>query len=180
MTLAPPRVPPRPIRRFDLTAAHKVIQEILFELYGCVSPSDFPDWLDFQPLHPNGQIPRLADTRRRAPLKEHRRQIGELLGVLNYIRSHRDEGIQSARADAVECVKVGLYEMKRKRAVKWDNVSRRFTGILYGVFSLALVYIFHATFQLCTTITVLARMRAVESVRTSYAPHVRQPFLDCF
>ncbi|KAF8603444.1 hypothetical protein BDV93DRAFT_544647 [Ceratobasidium sp. AG-I] len=93
-------------RHFDATAAHMSIQDVL----------------------PNGQIPRLAETRRNAPLKDHRRRLEELLEVLDGIRSYGDEGVRRARADVVEQVEGELHELKRKKAAIWDKTSSALLG----------------------------------------------------
>ncbi|QRW01394.1 BAG domain protein [Ceratobasidium sp. AG-Ba] len=73
----------------------------------------------------NGQVPRLADTRRNQPLSEHRSSLEYLLDVLNGVPSYRDEGVKVAREKAIARVRKELEEIKLKKATAWKNQLRR-------------------------------------------------------
>ncbi|KAF8603464.1 hypothetical protein BDV93DRAFT_544660 [Ceratobasidium sp. AG-I] len=116
---------PSPPKRthFDPTSAHSTIQGVLQELNARVAAFDFPRHLDFQAPPGNGLVPQLADTWRNKPLKDHRQRLEELLNLLSDVRSHGDEGVRRARADAMERVRGELTVLKQKKGAVWYNVA---------------------------------------------------------
>ena len=120
-------LPPPPKRtHFDPTSAHNTIQGVLQELNARVAAFDFPRHLDFQAPPGDGLVPQLADTWRNKPLNDHRQRLEELLNLLSDVRSHGDEGVRRARADAVERVRGELSVLKQKKGAVWYNVSEWF------------------------------------------------------
>lgn len=124
-----PQLPPAPepaqtSRPTGTTSAHNTIGWVLEDLNDLVKNFQFPSRLDFCEPSNDGQIPRLADTRRNRPLAEHRSSLEYLLDVLDGVRSHGDEGVKAARAKAVERVRNELEELKLKKGAAWKNVSR--------------------------------------------------------
>ncbi|QRV72354.1 BAG domain protein [Ceratobasidium sp. AG-Ba] len=90
-------------------------------------PPSAPRTVQASPVSPagNGQVPRLADTRRNQPLSEHRSSLEYLLDVLNGVPSYRDEGVKVAREKAIARVRKELEEIKLKKATAWKNQLRR-------------------------------------------------------
>ncbi|QRV87254.1 BAG domain protein [Ceratobasidium sp. AG-Ba] len=127
---APPPSAPRtvqasPVSPAGTTSAHNTIGWVLKDLEDLVKNFKFPSRLDFSEPSSNGQVPRLADTRRNQPLSEHRSSLEYLLDVLNGVPSYRDEGVKVAREKAIARVRKELEEIKLKKATAWKNQLRR-------------------------------------------------------
>jgi hypothetical protein len=122
---APPP-PPAATNRVDPTAAYDTIGWVLQELRIRTREFEFPNRLDFCEPPNDSQIPRLSQSRRNQPLRDHRASLEYLLDVLAGVRSYGDDGVKEARTDAVERVKSELAGLKQKKAALWHNVSRCF------------------------------------------------------
>jgi hypothetical protein len=96
---------------------------VLQELHAHVSAFNFPGHLDFEESLGDGQIPKLADTKRNSAVNEHKHKLDALLKTLQGVKPRGDGAVKKAKADAIERVKAELEELKRKKAVIWYNVS---------------------------------------------------------
>ncbi|CAE6366340.1 unnamed protein product [Rhizoctonia solani] len=107
----------------DPTEAHNAIQEVLWELESRVDAFHFPNYLDFQQVPSDGQIPQLADTKRNMAVNEHHKKLQELLSKLWGVKTRGDEAVRRSKADAIAQVEEELEELKRQKAVVWYNAQ---------------------------------------------------------
>ncbi|KAG9119476.1 hypothetical protein FRC07_005485 [Ceratobasidium sp. 392] len=126
--LPPPPPTPLPRNRADTAPARDIIGWALDELDVQVKNFKFPVRLDFSEPSNDGRVPRLSETRRNRPLNDHRSSLEYLLDVLKGVRSHGDEVIKAARANAIERVQSELARLTLKKEEAWRNKDHVLTA----------------------------------------------------